>query len=337
MLATACSNDEVVKVAENSAAIGFSSFVNNSTRADYDSKNLPANLNVYGVSSRAASESSEAVNPFVVFSGDVVTNGNDGWTYSPLRYWIAGNDYTFAAVAPADQENVEVHSGVSTSFGGITSIDFTNNGDLDLLFDANETATGVAADQKPVDFNLGHLLSRVRFQFDNQMHSNYSIKVTDVKIIDAIASATYTPALPVAASNWVATSQAGETVKKAFSFTTNDVYTPSVSSLTEEDVKNASIISESQNLIPESASYTATFSIVLYDNASQAVINTLNHEVVLPKTDFVPGYSYTFKATVNSDNIDPEDQLHPIEFNVKSVADWTEQEGVEILPQSENK
>ncbi len=44
MLATACSNDEVVNVAPQTGAIGFNSFVNKSTRAtvkdDYTLDNL---------------------------------------------------------------------------------------------------------------------------------------------------------------------------------------------------------------------------------------------------------------------------------------------------------
>ena len=301
MLATACSNDEVVKVAENSAAIGFNSFVNNSTRADYGSDAKPENLNVYGVSTNAE------INPFIVFNGDVVTNTGSAWTYSPLRYWISGNDYTFAAVAPAGVATVEQGNG--TNAGGIETITFTNTGDIDLLY-AEAAATGVAADNPNVEFTMGHMLSRVRFQFDNGMHSNYSIKVSDVHITNVLTEGTINKAK--AETVWTAT----EDKTADFEFAMADEYTAS----------SKYARSAHKYVIPTGKyAYNAIFTIELYDNGTGAIVKTFKHtDVTLPELDYTAGLSYTLKANINDTNIDPEEELEPIVFDVVKVNDWAE-------------
>lgn len=324
MLATSCSNDEVVKVAENSAAIGFSSFVNNSTRADYGSENLPSNLQVYAVSSRAASEDVEAVNPFVVFNGDVVTNTGSAWTYSPLRYWIAGNDYTFAAIAPAAAADVK--QGTGTTNGGIETITFTNKGNVDLLYAVYEEATKVTANRDAVNFTLGHLLSRIRFNFVNDTKSAaYAIKVKDIKINDAVTVASYATEDNV----WTGSDNG------SFSFSTDEAYTTeNPYTLNGDDV-----ISASQNLFPKdnTTGYNATFTVELYQitDGVYNLINAYKHDITLPEINYEAGNSYTLKASIDMTNVNPDEQIKPIEFTA-TVTNWEEQEAnTVVLPKKE--
>lgn len=84
MLAS-CSNDETVEMAQNTKAIGFSSFIDKSTRAtDTDITNLGA-IEVYGWRDDAQIFNAQAV------TVDATGNG----TYSPLQYWEPG--YTYAS------------------------------------------------------------------------------------------------------------------------------------------------------------------------------------------------------------------------------------------------
>lgn len=94
MLAS-CSNDETVEMAQ-SKAIGFSNaFVNNGTRSIVDPSFTTETLEdfaVYGFTQAGQ-----------IFNGTTVSA--PGWTYTPLQYWVAGNTYTFGAIAPAAQKD----------------------------------------------------------------------------------------------------------------------------------------------------------------------------------------------------------------------------------------
>ena len=94
MLAS-CSNDETVEMAQQKA-IGFSNaFVNNGTRSVEDpsfTKDNLQNFAVYGFTQAGQ-----------IFDGTTVSASD--WTYTPLQYWVAGNTYTFGAIAPAAQKD----------------------------------------------------------------------------------------------------------------------------------------------------------------------------------------------------------------------------------------
>ena len=320
MLATSCSNDEVVRVAPQSGAIGFNSFVGNSTRTDYGSNDSELTaFNVYGVTWGT-------VDPFQVFSGVKVEKKeteqyNSLWSYvtedEPLRYWIPGNTYTFAAVAPIDaiataaaSGKAVVTQGTEKTNGGISKIQFTNDGNVDLLFDAKDAPNANAT----VNFELKHLLSRVKFQLKNMMESDlYYIEVKDVKINKVVKDATYT----------VATTPAWDVTDRTdFGF---DIAYEGP----KHTANTAVATSASHNLIPEvDAEYEATFTIVLYqdvDGKYTQVHKDYVHTVTLPKVGYKAGNSYLFAADITPSNIDPEGpELTPIIFSA-TVKDWEEE------------
>ena len=90
-----CTNEDVVNIPENKA-IGFDAFVGNTTKA-------VTPLDLAGLKG--------ADGGFYVFGGyetvpDVFNNTNvkwngSAWAYSPLNYWKVGEEYKFAAYAPA--------------------------------------------------------------------------------------------------------------------------------------------------------------------------------------------------------------------------------------------
>lgn len=63
------------------------------TRALYTDENPLTEFVVYGYKAGNASQ--------MVFTGDEVSKGGDGWIYSPTRYWDRVANYYFAAYAPA--------------------------------------------------------------------------------------------------------------------------------------------------------------------------------------------------------------------------------------------
>ncbi len=46
---------------------------------------------------------------------------------------------------------------------------------------------------------------------------------------------------------------------------------------------------------------------------------------MLPKVGFQNGYSYNFVAEITPENIDPEQELFPILFNVTEVEGWKDE------------
>jgi surface protein len=113
---TACSNDELVSVnADNSNAIGFSTFVNKSTRAtDITNSNLgDFNFAVYGYTKASADDA--AWEPIFlnekVYGSGTVNNGDGSWQYDNLQYWEEGNSYHFHAIAPYGIDATTVTSG----------------------------------------------------------------------------------------------------------------------------------------------------------------------------------------------------------------------------------
>lgn len=138
MLAS-CSKDETVDVPQGKA-IGFSNtFVDNATRSvdpSFTVATLP-NFAVYGYTQNGQ-----------IFDGETVSsvNGGTSWTYSPTQYWVEGNQYAFAAIAPASvsvSDAKRTGTSVDDYKVGMT-VSFTNDGKTDLLYAA---ADNVNADK----------------------------------------------------------------------------------------------------------------------------------------------------------------------------------------------
>lgn len=121
------------------------------TRALYTDDNPMTEFAVYGYKAGNASQ--------MVFTGDEVSKGGDGWTYSPTRYWDRVAHYYFAAYAPATApsgfdyahdeatrtltltapqwqtiDGSEVDLLVATSQGPATTY-LRNDGEVELTFD----------------------------------------------------------------------------------------------------------------------------------------------------------------------------------------------------------
>ncbi|MDE6291944.1 MAG: fimbrillin family protein [Muribaculaceae bacterium] len=312
MLATACSNDEVVKVAENSQAIGFSSFINNSTRAeDLNTTNLE-NFYVYGVTT--------GTTPIAVLFKDqlVEKKGNGEWSYSPEKYWITGNTYTFAAVAPAAVAEVDQSANMNGR-GGINNLTFANaDGTVDLLY-AEETEDNPVVFGQAYTFNFGHILSRVKFEFTNLMAEGYRIEVKAVTIDGTDSKAVYSPST----TSWTAASDNDK--EKVYSLVPQDVKAEATGTSTTEP----------SYLIPTEGArdLNVTFDVNLYfddaDTKEPVLITTEPYKLTatLSGIELKRATSYLFKASITKENLD--NTLQPIKFNA-TVTDWGTDEPVEV-------
>lgn len=315
----ACNKTEVVGVTESNAIAFDNAFVDNATKSvndqSFTNDNLFADFAVYGF-----------VEGAVLFDGTKVSKGitnNDlksDWKYEGTQYWIAGAQYNFNAVAPMTAGGWTKTAADKTS----TTLSFTNNGTTDLLY-ATVAQEGKVSGNAQVAFSFRHVLSKVKFSFENAYNAtNATIRVKDITITNPHKTATV---VLTAATAWSGHATADD-FKLAFGMATDDEDTAN-----KENIEVAYAYGkkyESQNelfLIPSATDYEyeVTFKVELL--VSGTVVKTYAHTV---KAKFAPapGNSYDIKAVINATNIDPEHTQEPIEFTVNTLPDWGTAAGV---------
>lgn len=316
-----CSKNETVEIASN-RAIGFSNaFVNNGTRSIDPSltKTTLKDFDVYGFVTNKGGQSSQ------IFDGVKVSKSGDDWTYTPPQYWVNGNTYTFGALAPAGAASVtnEAITGTTNKKVGMT-VTFTNTNDSqkDLLHAAPAAVT-VNSDEysTPVELTFNHQLSKVKFSFKNSVGVGYSVKVTDVKITDAMTTGTLTVSgeqnTPNAWSN-----QQTNTLQLTFgNVVADDAESNTAVSIANTETKET----YNEKLMiptPSTTSYTVTFTTELFQGTTS--VGTHDHSVTISNVELKLGYCYDFTAELTYENIlDPEKPLKPIEFTVnETITDW---------------
>ncbi len=337
---SACSNDDVVDVAKNQE-IGFTTFVDKSTRAtdadDLNSTGLQASgFAVWGVTWDDA-EGAGSVS--TVFQDQEVTyNATDGWTYHPLRYWIADNEYRFSALAPLSAvNNTDImtvtqktdYVSYDEAKGGLV-ITFDNSkaeAKTDLCF-AKAKYQNVVANQTPAALTFTHMLSRVKFTFKNCFQSEQSfIRLSNINIEDATSKATIDTY--AGEESWTEEAGGGTFIipfnKIALTGGSTQQIIPGGTNpgLTHQQS------TEHQYILPlgTEKQYTANFTVelIIYDhvNTKYTQIGTYTHKVTLPAIKFNQNASYNFIAEINNTNINPDQQMYPIKFTAE-VSGWDE-------------
>ena len=311
----ACSNEEVI-VADKGAAIGFDTFVENSTRAAQSTdpsltvdKMKTTGFGVYGFVTNEVDDN-DVTAP--LFNNKQVKWTNGVWKYEGTQYWMDGATYDFAAIAPYGEYTV-----TAAAPTGVT-LDFESDGVTDLLYAQNNEAPHTT-----VGFTFKHLLSKVKFTFTNGYDAtNTVIAVKNIVINDAYS---------------VGAAQLGRDANGVTA-----TWTPSSANLDLEfgDAVNADKYiaqgakEESANallLIPSNTTYNVTFTIeLLYHNGVDRYVKVKEyiHTVALTH-NFEFGKSYNVATTINYTNIVPDDpsnpndnEQKPIEFTVTAIENW---------------
>lgn len=292
---TACNSDETVEMAKGNA-IGFKTFVNNSTRVATDATTDGLkSFKVWGLMNKGD-------NTGTPFDGVVVSkDAKKGWTYTPPVYWEKGYAYSFVALAPNDVYTFTAPTEINT-WGSLT---FNNGtGETDLIY-ATAKQTTVEGNTCPLDVNLtfNHMLSRVRFQFENGMDDGSVLTVSNVKIIDACTSGTATLAEQLTDLTWNPVQGTG-----ALEF----------GNAAAMEQQNAKAETAHKYMIPADKAYNLKFTVT---REHHGVTDTYNHTVTLPKIAMTQGLSYQFVAKFTAENINPGQVLCPITFTA-TVAKW---------------
>ena len=315
----ACSKEQTVVMPEGNA-IGFDTFVGKATRVDDPSltnDNL-ANFGVFGTVSKSGTA--------LIFNNVEVTGSgvgaNANWSYAPgyTQYWIAGAKYNFAAVAPYNAYENAVFSTTDLN----TTLDFTNDAETDLLYAQSVEITGLegaaAGATTPangkVAFTFRHILSKVKFSFENQYLSTGStIRVRDIVLTNAHQTASVT----LDATNTAWTEHAGKLSIEFGNATGAQTDTP------EAIAQDSELESFNVRFIIPGAEHTYTVSFEVDVLYGTTVVETYKHTASLKFTPAV-GTAYDIKTVIDHTNIDPDHAQEPILFTVTEVDAWDEYE-----------
>lgn len=352
LLATSCSNDEPVGMPQGKKTIGFTTFVDKSTRAANDPSTADiTSTNISEFAVWAVEQDGEnAASIFFPFQKTLVKkdNATNSWSYTPPVYWNNGNKYNFMAVAPYDRiaanetSNLPIRVIQSTDINSYGTIKFRNittgssligDGSTDLIVAVNGkyATTGVDINNtEKVDLIFQHMLSRVVFRFTNAMQDKSSLIINDIKITNAFTNGTAVITNPI--ENGVATNVAtptwtGEgsgTLLFGPAKTTAGTSTLEAVAAGETDEQiNAKIgMTSERYLIPVgNITYNIQFTITRTQGTGHSETYTKEAQVTLPDSqNWMPGYSYVFSATLDASNIAPGG-LKPIEFTA-DVNTW---------------
>lgn len=313
MLAS-CSNDETTGKAVNGNTIKFDGFVNKSVKGAANDLNNTTftSFQVWGLMSKG----DQTGTPFV---GTTVTKSGSEWTYNGNVYWENGYNYSFVAIAPAGFGTFNAPSTV----GQWGSIDFENGeGTTDLIYAIDGTyATSAVSTEgqcpRAINLTFNHLLSRVKFAFENAMDDGSTINVKDVTITNANTKATAT----LGATDTWALAADNDVAELSFG---NVILDAEATGYAENETKET----DHKYMIPATSAdqkYTVTFTVT---RNHSGVTDQYNHEVELPAVTMEQGKSYKFTAELNAQNItggDPDDpnnpELCPIKFTAE-VDEW---------------
>lgn len=295
-----CSNEEIVNF--DKEAIAFDgAFVDNGTRAA-DSFTIETNelfdFKVWATTQRPSSaEIVPILDEVIVCRPDLVSD----WVYptANTQYWIPGNTYQFAAAK--NYGTVTLTDGVPSQF----TYDATTQ--KDLLYAADTRVGLEAGHNAPVAFTFDHLLTKAYFTIDtNQMsgaNTNYTYRVSDLRITNAVKKATY----DVASKTWAGTDNYSDQDPLKF----NNVNAGN--KLAADGVYTSD---DARLLIP--ATYTDSNKLnitctieTLYGNS---VIDVQNYDKSIAQ-EFVKGYVYNFVLALS-------DPGQPIKFTVTQVNEW---------------
>ena len=318
----ACSNEETI-IADKGAAIGFDTFVENSTRAAYDGSYTNATLasfQVYGTVT-GTGEGEQTANIFdgVVVKKGVQGVGTNGWAYDVeyKQYWIPGNNYAFFAIADGNVANTTevVKNGVNMPTS-IKLYDASQQRDI-LTADASVENYVKTANSTNVPFTFKHIMSKAKFTFKNTIavDTGYSYKVTNVEILNAPKEATYT-ITDGDEGTWAYADLNGNSTNDTYTLAFGDVVANGKASEFEAAYNLAYNTSAESNydrlLIPGQQSLKVEFDYQLFKDGKAIDTQTITTEA---NVELNAGRAYNFVINLR----EPGD---PITFSLETITNW---------------
>lgn len=313
---TACVQNEELAVSKGNAIAFANDFIDNATKSidgTYQNNGTGANeltkFHVYGT----VQNTNGLAN---IFNEELVSKQTSGaWAYdvNKTQYWVAGNNYSFAAVAYAGAAGVTVNKDVDTAMP--VSIDYDAAAQHDLLY-AEVKDINYANNVQPVMFTFAHLLAKAKFTVKNLMQNGNgnSYKVKNVKVLDAVQTATYT-----IGGTW--TGHAGQ-----HDVTFGDIVTVGANEYEAAKKLEMNAVGESNYerlLIPqENAPLKISIDVEYYveNKVNDAdVLNDSYTKTIEVAHTLEAGRAYNFIITLGNPG-------EPITFDVEKITDWVEKD-----------
>lgn len=298
-----CSKTETVEMPD-SAVIGFgSAYIGNPTQTKAVSTLTTANIDafyVYGGHDNSLTNT---------FDGTKVSKSGSTWSYSPVRYWTAGESYNFAAYAP------EIPAGKGTVSTDeinrrLTFTDYVSGPDnqLDLIYADGVSVTAQQENNGPVSFNFQHLLSMIKFTFKSGFPVDVPVTVSGLKVYGMAAQGTYD-------NGWTpdGTQAVAEDTPFNEMVTTTAENKADASQATQAASVNFVVIPQSGGTV--TVSFTAAVSLEAGNVKTKEFTTTL-----VPAWD--AGNCYNYVATISEQNM----EVQSITYGDPNVTEWVEQE-----------
>lgn len=315
---SSCSVDKVVDQAE-ARYIGFDPFANKVTRALDADQFGHSTFDVWGKYGNVD-----------VFDGKTVSWETSSWTYQPLVPWVDGEQYEFAAIAPADAPDAAYdYEANKYSFGPVT-VDSQNENQTDYM--VADVKEDVASNSEKVQFTFNHTLSKVDFKFapktsdSNNWQSDIKIVVTEFTLSDVLSQGSCTSTYN-SDGNYIIvwTDQ-----KEGVNFKNETTYTATFKS----SVPTSSSTSDSWLVIPQTGgSRTLSIKCNIYNTTGDSEVlvkggATANVEI---STDWSANTHYTYTVYIGTDILGENPY---ITFDVEQVNGWTEEtsNNVDVTP-----
>lgn len=316
-----CTNEEVVDMPQ-SRAIQFGTFVNHSTRSNV-TETTDKNLTKFFVFGNY----DDAWTP--VYANVRVNGGQVGdqsvWTPTQAAYWETGKTYRFGAYCDGENQNTAVSFKADEQ--KMTFENYVVNDSKDLIVAIPADITAQESENGPVNLSFYHMLSQVKFTFNNSDSHNYKMKISDIKV-NAVKTATGTATYKAEKPSIVWDTQSASQEEYNFG-TLEDI----AADFTENTHTTTCFVIPQDN-----EKLQVTFTATFYDASDKQIARStfkgdLNYQGDTEGTnagEWTPGFKYNYTVEINGSTVKPDLEEQIIEFTVQAVEGWKDAADTDI-------
>lgn len=309
-----CSLEEVVEQ-PTPQAIGFSSFVGKPTKAvtQTDLTALQGEDGGFNVWGDYADKTDEAY----LFSGRKVSYNTSQWEYEGnLEYWVAKQQYYFAAVGPADAvtgANFDYAGGGHLSFT-YSQADLTQSTDVVYAEGDKQTAETITADPGAVEFTFGHIMSWIKIKFVHKMTDGYKVTVSDVKVTGVQTNATFTGS-DVSTGSWTAPNTSAYLGAGDASVVQPDIFEDGATA-SPLDADGESCLVDFIAIPQTVGTLTISFKLTVVDSADNTLVEGKTMSSTVSSATWASNNIYVYTANLEYGKVG----IYPIQFTVEDFS-----------------
>lgn len=319
-----CTSEEVVDMPQ-SRAIQFGTFVNHSTRSNV-TETTDKNLTKFFVFGNYDDVWTPVYTNVQVNGGQVGGTGDQSvWTPTQAAYWETGKTYRFGAYSDGEEQSTVVS--FSAENKQLTFSNYTVDNTKDLIVAIPTDVTAKASDNDRVNLSFYHMLSQVKFTFNNSDSHDYKMKISDIKV-NAVKTATGTATYKAEKPSIVWETQSAS--QEEYNFGT-------LKDIAENFAENTH--TTTCFVIPQdNDKLQVTFTATFYDASDKQIASStfkgdLNYQGDTEGTnagEWTPGFKYNYTVEINGSVVNPDLEEQIIEFTVQAVEGWKDAADTDI-------